>query len=156
MPATRETGGLIIAGSYVPKTTAQLEALISQRGGKLSVVEVNVEKLISSPETTDTVVQQVIQETESHLRSGQDTLVMTSRKLITGGDGLSSLDIGSKVAEVLVKILQQIEVRPRYIIAKVCFKFSDSISRTVSNKIYREASHPLMQLPKASMSNEQQ
>ena len=119
MPANRETGGLIIAGSYVPKTTTQLDALISQRGDKLSVVEVNVEELITSPEKADTVVQQVIKETESHLQSGKDTLVMTSRKLITGKDGISSLDIGSKVAEVLVKILQKIEVRPRYIIAKV-------------------------------------
>ena len=45
---------------------------------------------------------------------------MTSRKLITGGDELSSLKIGSVVAETLVSVLQRIEVRPRYIIAKVC------------------------------------
>lgn len=114
-----------MAGSYVPKTTAQLESLIAQRGKteKLSVVEVKVEDLISSPENTDKVVHQVIQETEAHLRSGQDTLVMTSRKLITGGDETSSLAIGAKVAEVLVKILQQIQVRPRYIIAKVRCSF---------------------------------
>jgi hypothetical protein len=45
---------------------------------------------------------------------------MTSRKLITGADELSSLKIGSVVAEALVSVLQQIDVRPRYIIAKVC------------------------------------
>ena len=44
---------------------------------------------------------------------------MTSRKLITGGDELSSLKIGSAVAEALVSVLQRIEVRPRYIVAKV-------------------------------------
>lgn len=121
MPSPRQTGGLIIAGSYVPKTTAQLKTLIDRRGGtgQLSVIEVKVDDLITSPESADKVVQQVIQETESHIQSGQDTLVMTSRKLITGDDELSSLDIGAKVAEVLVKILQRIEVRPRYIIAKV-------------------------------------
>lgn len=44
---------------------------------------------------------------------------MTSRKLITGEDELSSLAIGTKVADALVKILRQIQTRPRYIIAKV-------------------------------------
>lgn len=45
---------------------------------------------------------------------------MTSRKLITGNDELSSLAIGTTVAEALVRVLQGIEVRPRYVIAKVC------------------------------------
>lgn len=44
---------------------------------------------------------------------------MTSRKLITGNDELSSLAIGTTVAEALVRVLQGIEVRPRYVIAKV-------------------------------------
>lgn len=64
-------------------------------------------------------IEQIIQETESHLISGKDTLIMTSRKLVTGDGQLSSLAIGSTVAEVLVRVLQGIEVRPRYIIAKV-------------------------------------
>lgn len=80
----------------------------------------NVEELIASPETAAQAVQRVVQDTEAHLLAGRDTLVMTSRKLITGGDELSSLKIGAAVAEALVSVLQMIEVRPRYIIAKVC------------------------------------
>lgn len=80
-----------------------------------------VDELIASPETASQTVQRVIQEAESYLRSGKDTLVMTSRKLITGGDELSSLKIGSAVAEALVRVLQGIEVQPRFIIAKVWF-----------------------------------
>lgn len=122
----RETGGLILAGSYVPKTTAQLKSLIDRRAGtgRLAVIEVKVEDLVSSTEGKDKVIREVIQEIESHLAAGQDTLVMTSRKLITGGDELSSLAICANVAEALVKILQQIQVRPRYIIAKVGTYFS--------------------------------
>jgi uncharacterized protein YgbK (DUF1537 family) len=105
----------------VPKTTAQLKVLTDRLGtvGKLAIIEIKVEDLIASPETASETVKQVVRETESHLQAGQDTLVMTSRKLITGSDELSSLKIGSVIAEALVSVLQQIEVRPRYIIAKV-------------------------------------
>lgn len=79
-----------------------------------------VDDLIASPDSATKVVQQVVEETESYLQASKDTLVMTSRKLITGGDELSSLAIGSNVAEALVRVLQLIRVRPRYVIAKVC------------------------------------
>lgn len=110
-----------MAGSYVSKTTAQLKVLTDRLGqsGKLAIIEIHVDELIASPQTAAHTVRRVVKETEEYLQAGQDTLVMTSRKLITGGDKLSSLKIGSTVAEALVSVLQQIEVRPRYIIAKV-------------------------------------
>lgn len=121
LPSPRQTGGLIVAGSYVPKTTAQLKVLTDNRGatGQLAIIEIKVEELIASPETASQTIAQVVKETEDYLKSGKDTLVMTSRKLITGDDEISSLKIGSAVAEALVSVLQRIEVRPRYIIAKV-------------------------------------
>lgn len=87
--------------------------------GQLAIIEIKVEELITSPETAEETVSRIVKETESHLSAGTDTLVMTSRKLITGEDELSSLSIGAVVAEALVSVLQRIEVRPRYIIAKV-------------------------------------
>lgn len=128
MPSPRQTGGLIIAGSYVPKTTAQLKVLTDRRGatGQLAIIEMKVDELIGSPETALKAVQRVVDETESYLRSGKDTLVMTSRKLVTGGDELSSLKIGTAVAEALVSVLRRIEVQPRFIIAKVCGLLFDS------------------------------
>lgn len=121
LPSPRQTGGLIIAGSYVPKTTAQLKVLTDRRGstGQLAIIEMKVDDLIASPDTALQAVQRVVEETESYIRSGKDTLVMTSRKLVTGGDELSSLKIGTAVAEALVSVLRRIEVQPRFIIAKV-------------------------------------
>jgi uncharacterized protein YgbK (DUF1537 family) len=112
---------LIIAGSYVPKTTAQLKVLTDQRGGtgQLAIIEMNVEGLIASVESASQTIQQTVQEAESHIQSGKDTLIMTSRKLITGSDELSSLAIGTNIAEALVTVLRKVQVRPRYIIAKV-------------------------------------
>lgn len=121
LPSPRQTGGLIIAGSYVPKTTKQLKVLTDRRGGtgELEIIQINVEELLESQETALRTIQQTIQKIDSCLQSGKDTLLMTSRKLITGNDELSSLAIGTTVAEALVRVLQGIEVRPRYVIAKV-------------------------------------
>lgn len=136
LPSPRKTGGLIVAGSYVPKTTAQLKVLTETRGatGQLAIIEIKVEQLIASPETASQTIAQIVKETENHLKAGQDTLVMTSRKLITGDDELSSLKIGSAVAEALVSVLQKIEVRPRYIIAKGGITSSDAATKGLNAK----------------------
>ncbi|KAJ5816061.1 hypothetical protein N7447_008294 [Penicillium robsamsonii] len=136
LPFPRQTGGLIIAGSYVPKTTAQLKVLTDRRGAssQLAIIEMKVEELIASPETAARAVLRVVQETESHLRAGMDTLVMTSRALVTGDDELSSLKIGSVVAEALVGVLRRIEVQPRFIIAKGGITSSDAATKGLNIK----------------------
>lgn len=74
------------------------------------------------------MIQHAIQETDTQLKNGKDTLLMTSRELVTGDDELSSLAIGATVAEALVRISRGIEVRPRYIIAKVFSYFPSRLS----------------------------
>lgn len=112
------SGGLIIAGSYVPKTTTQLGALISRRGGKLRVLELNV-AVLTAEGTTNDLVRRTADTASAEIAAGHDVLVMTSRELVKGHDALSSLGIGSGVAAALVRIVQLISTRPRYIIAKV-------------------------------------
>lgn len=115
----------------MPKTTAQLKVLIEKRGSDLSVIEIGVEDLISSPNSAADMVARVMKQTEENLKAGKDTLVMTSRTLITGDDELSSLAVGSRVAEALVKVLQGVEIRPRYIIAKVFISILDLLFHLV-------------------------
>ncbi|KAL4909838.1 hypothetical protein BDW74DRAFT_143835 [Aspergillus multicolor] len=134
LPNPRQTGGLILAGSYVPKTTAQLKILTERRGNLLSVIEMRVEDLIASKDSAAEVVKNVISQTESNLRVGKDTLVMTSRLLVTGDDELSSLKIGSRVAEALVGVLEGIEVRPRFVIAKGGITSSDAATKGLRMK----------------------
>lgn len=112
-------GGLIIAGSYVPKTTAQLESLISGRGAKLTTITLDVEKLLASPSSAEETLTKSLFEAEREIARGQDVLAMTSRKLITGSDEATSLDIGATVAKALVSFVERLNSRPRYIIAKV-------------------------------------
>lgn len=126
-------GGLIIAGSYVPKTTAQLAFLRKHREGKLHIIELDVSQLIADNGNNSTV-SQAITEASQKLTTGEDVLVMTSRKLITGADGISSLRIGSIVAAALVDLLKGIEVKPRYIIAKGGITSSDAATQGLNMK----------------------
>lgn len=122
-------GGLILAGSYVPKTTKQLEVLRRRRGDKLKVIELNVSQLISTPEVANELIDTVTQEAAKTIVGGQDILVMTSRGLITGPDSLSSLEIGGKIATALVRFLKNLETRPRYVIAKGGITSSDAATK---------------------------
>jgi uncharacterized protein YgbK (DUF1537 family) len=128
----RRTGGLIIAGSYVPKTTAQLQKLRERRGNSLHVIELDVAELVESASKAQEFAMNAGMEASSKIAAGEDVLVMTSRKLITGSDGISSLKIGSAVAAALVTVLQAIDVRPRYIIAKVTLMQSSNENSTTA------------------------
>ncbi|KAH6995919.1 hypothetical protein BKA56DRAFT_650710 [Ilyonectria sp. MPI-CAGE-AT-0026] len=132
--ATPQPGGLIVAGSYVPKTTAQLKALREKRGDQLSVIELDVAGLIASAEAAEAVTLAAASEASEKIAAGQDVLVMTSRDLIKGHDALSSLNIGSKVAHALVRLVEEVCVRPRYIIAKGGITSSDTATKGLKMK----------------------
>jgi uncharacterized protein YgbK (DUF1537 family) len=95
-------GGLIIAGSYVPKTTAQLQVLREKSGDNLKVIELQVRELLASPQVATRCVSEAQEVAAGFIEKGQDVLVMTSRDLITGKDGAESLNIGATVAKALV------------------------------------------------------
>ncbi|TQW10401.1 3-hydroxyacid dehydrogenase/reductase [Cordyceps javanica] len=129
--AAPHTGGLVLAGSYVPKTTAQLQRLRERRGDELHVLELPVTKLVSSARVAEALVGAAAQEASETLAAGKDVLVMTSRELVKGTDALSSLSIGSKVAQALVALMGGVNVRPRYIIAKGGITSSDAATKSL-------------------------
>ncbi|KAL3417230.1 ketose-bisphosphate aldolase class-ii family protein [Phlyctema vagabunda] len=131
---SKATGGLIIAGSYVPKTTAQLESLRERRGNRLHVVELDVGKLIKSDDEAESILKDAVGVASRTIEEGDDVLIMTSRSLILGADAISSLKIGGIVAAALVKILKSILIRPRYIIAKGGITSSDAATKGLNMK----------------------
>lgn len=124
-------GGLIIAGSYVPKTTTQLNSLISGRAEKLHRIKLDNEALLQSAETSQQTILDATNEAGRHILNGEDILIMTSRKLITGSDEVSSLKIGSVVASALVLFLRMLIPTPRYIIAKGGITSSDAATKSL-------------------------
>ncbi|KAL5545367.1 hypothetical protein UlMin_009151 [Ulmus minor] len=128
-------GGLIVVGSYVPKTTKQVEELKLQCGQNLRNIEVSVAKLaMGSTEERAKEITRAAEMADVFLRSRKDTLIMTSRELITGKTSAESLEINFKVSSALVEIVRQITTKPRYILAKGGITSSDIATKALEVK----------------------
>uniref|UniRef100_A0A453RAP6 Four-carbon acid sugar kinase nucleotide binding domain-containing protein n=1 Tax=Aegilops tauschii subsp. strangulata TaxID=200361 RepID=A0A453RAP6_AEGTS len=125
-------GGLIVVGSYVPKTTKQVDKLRSQCAQSLRVIEVSVEMIsLKSTEERDQEISRIVELGNAYIQSGRDTLVVTSRQLITGKTPEESLEINYKVSSALVEIVRRIDSRPRYILAKGGITSSDLATKAL-------------------------
>jgi uncharacterized protein YgbK (DUF1537 family) len=127
----RRSGGLTVVGSYVPKTTDQLARLLEQTD--LERVELDVETLLDATRR-EPALASALARTNDALRAGRDVIVFTSRRLITGTDAARSLDIGRRVSDALVVLVQRLDVRPRYLIAKGGITSSDLATRGLGVK----------------------
>ncbi|MCP4424241.1 MAG: hypothetical protein GY803_07115, partial [Chloroflexi bacterium] len=121
-------GGLIVVGSYVPKTTQQLELLL--RKTAVSPVEVQVEALLADASQL-VEIGRVVGLAEAALTAGQDVVVYTSRRLVVGGNGRSGLEIGQRISDSLVQIVQGTGTRPRYLVAKGGITSSDTATKAL-------------------------
>jgi uncharacterized protein YgbK (DUF1537 family) len=108
-------GGLIVVGSYVPKTNVQVNHLFEH--GDVLPVEIQVEALLDEARR-QVEIRRVVAKADEKLSQGRDTVLYTSRKLITGGDAHDSRAIGQSISEGIIEIIHQIQTRPRYILAK--------------------------------------
>lgn len=93
------------------------------------MIELDVGELIASVEAADAVVKAAAEQASAKITEGHGVLVMTSRSLIKGIDALGSLRIGSWVAKALVQLVEAINVRPRYLIAKGGIASSDAATK---------------------------
>ena len=122
MGAVGAGGGLFVVGSYVPKTTAQVEALLAQP--HIAPVEVEVASLLNGT-ARDAMIRAAQQAIDRALAAGQDVVLYTSRGLVTGPDAASSLAIGQQVSSALVAIVAGLTVTPRFLVAKGGITSSD-------------------------------
>jgi uncharacterized protein YgbK (DUF1537 family) len=117
-----KNGGLIVVGSYVKKSTLQVEAAQSLPG--ITSLEVSVENLLDA-NSHDDEIRRVAGMADESLSAGRDALVYTSRRLITGVNQVSSLQIGQVVSTALVTIVESLSEVPAWLIAKGGITSSD-------------------------------
>ncbi|QEG00015.1 hypothetical protein Mal15_40830 [Stieleria maiorica] len=122
MIASENNAGLIVVGSYVPKTTVQLNRLLAADDPPQAVV-LDVGRLLS--EQAAEHLAEVAGRVNALLAQGQDVVLHTSRGLVTGSDGESSLRIGTAVSKAVVDVVRAIEVPLRFLIAKGGITSSD-------------------------------
>ncbi len=120
-----------MVGSYVPKTTAQVKALMEQT--RIHPIEIHVDRLLDSTQA-EGEIETITGQVNESLNSGQDTLVYTSRSLVTGTDAKSSLDIGQMVSNSLIHIVRSLDQAPRYLVAKGGITSSDVATKGLEVK----------------------
>jgi uncharacterized protein YgbK (DUF1537 family) len=118
---TGSGGGLILVGSHVPKSTQQLLALLSLP--ESTGIQMDVEKILDNSQK-EAEGERVLNRTRELLEGGQNTVVYTSRKLISGRDE-ENLSIGKRVSAALTEVVKNLSVPPRYLIAKGGITASD-------------------------------
>jgi uncharacterized protein YgbK (DUF1537 family) len=119
-------GGLIVVGSHVRQTTNQLEALLASPD--IHSTEVSVAALLAAPQPE---IGRVAQHIETGLRRQQDIVIYTSRQLQQTADTAHAVQIGRRISEGLVAIMQLLTQRPRYILAKGGITASDLATRAL-------------------------
>ena len=115
-------GGLVVVGSYVPRSTAQVEAVLKQPD--VCNIEVPVDSLLHDAQRGPTI-SRIAQEIDRRLRDDCVVMLYTSRRLVTAHDTTRNLDIGRRVSEGLVAIVRAIPTRPRFLVAKGGITSSD-------------------------------
>ena len=138
-------GGLVIVGSHVAKTTAQVEALLAD--GKMEFIELN-QHLALDPPAFAKEAQRVLDLTAANISAGKDTLVMTRRERFDlGGSQEDELALAVTIGDQLVSIANRLPVRPSFVIAKGGITSSDVATKGLKIKKARVAGQILPGVP---------
>ena len=106
-------GGLILVGSHVPGSTSQLESLLDLPN--VYGLELEVEKVLrKDKEHTASVIERA----NMLLNESKDTVIYTSRNVITGSSPEEYLEIGAIIANAMTAVVAGISATPRYVISK--------------------------------------
>lgn len=114
--------GLVVAGSYISKSSEQIAHTLALPG--VVGVELPVDQVLD-PAANAAAVASAGAAVGQALRAGRVPLLYTSRGLRTGADAEASLAIGRQVSQALVAVVRAIDVRPAWIIAKGGITSSD-------------------------------
>ena len=130
-------GGLIIVGSHVPKTTAQLTELLKT---DIEAIVFDVYEFFMSDARS--FVSKIILKLDEILmehpdkigRGGKNVVLYTSRNVVLGKNKDENLQLSTYVSNALVTIVQNLKVRPAFLIAKGGITSSDIATKSLKVK----------------------
>lgn len=108
-------GGLTIVGSYVKKSSEQLQEALNLYT-KNTIVEVDVVQIIE--DNSNIYIDSLVEKIDVNISEGKDVIVFTSRKLVTGENTSSTIQIANTISKALVYLVNNITKKPKYLIAK--------------------------------------
>ena len=128
---SKDNGALIIVGSYVKRSTDQIEALLTATG--MAHTQIRSEALLDISQRR-MEIKRIAAKIDNCLSQGADMLVYTDRKLISTGGSNTDLQIGQTISHGLVNVLSLIQTRPRYLLAKGGITASDLATKGLNVK----------------------
>jgi len=110
----RDGPGLIVAGSYVEKTSRQLRRLLEAGLGE--AIEIRVEEL-QRKENREREIRGVSTEVDRKLDRGETVVLYTSRKILRS-PGKDFAETGKSIMEGICEVVKHIHVPPAFVVAK--------------------------------------
>lgn len=126
-----KSGSLLVIGSYVPKTTLQLNYL--KENTNAIFLELDVTNVLNTA-VFSKEIEELIFRVNSNLEKGEDVVLFTSRTIIKGASESKSLEIVNLVSNGLICIVKNLSCTPKYIIAKGGITSSDVATKALKVK----------------------
>ncbi|WP_299059101.1 four-carbon acid sugar kinase family protein [uncultured Polaribacter sp.] len=127
----KKGGSLIVIGSYVPKTTAQLAVL--KQHSEAVFLELNVSN-VKNDVLFQKDINQLSNKVNQHLKENKNVVFHTSRTIIKGETKAESLAIVNRVSNGVIEIIKQLKTQPKYIVAKGGITSSDVATKGLNVK----------------------
>lgn len=126
-------GGLIVVGSYVPKTTLQLKSLVE--GSNIVPLELSVREIIeasrasrdSSSVGLGPLIKRTAAQIDQLLLTGQNVVLYTTREFLTG----TTLTDAAAVSDTLTDIVRKVKSKPAFLVAKGGITSHDVASKSL-------------------------
>ncbi|MFB0524192.1 MAG: four-carbon acid sugar kinase family protein, partial [Phycisphaerae bacterium] len=113
-PAKTKGRGLVVVGSYVDKTTKQLNYLTERV--KLQKIEVVINKILG--DTSSNFLNELVKAVDDALLGEISVVLYTDRQYALSGSNEERLDAGKRISDFLCELVARISQTPDYIIAK--------------------------------------
>jgi len=120
-----KSGGIVLIGSHVNKTTLQFEDLRNTEK-PMEFIEFN-QHLVLEENGLEKEVERVIHIAEENIRTGKNVVVYTRRERfdLDTDDKDKRLEVSVKISDAVTSIIGKLQVKPSFIIAKGGITSSD-------------------------------
>lgn len=108
-------GGLTIVGSYVAKSSSQLQYVL-ENNPEIEAICIDVAALLNS--NINNYLKATVSQIDHAIDNGRDVVVYTSRAVITGENTDATIRIASTVSQALVSLVNGLNTCPKYVLAK--------------------------------------
>ena len=147
----KKGGSLIVIGSYVPKTTAQLAVL--KEHSKAIFLELDVSN-VKNDALFQEDIHQLSKKVNQYLQENKDVVFHTSRTIIKGATKAESLAIVNRVSNGVISIIKQLNIKPKYIVAKGGITSSDVATKGLNVQRAHVLGQALKGVPVWKLGNE--